>query len=122
MKPVSRLTISTCTGVLYRHSLASRATKKVSVLSKPRSAKTAPLPPAYAGLAVAYIVRSASKKQHSRDDELRRIRTTAEKAIELDPLLAEAHDALAMSFARDGQWAQSENSFRHAIEQERSHH
>ena len=44
------------------------------------------------------------------------MRTAAEKAIQLDPLLAEAHDALGMAYARDAQWEQSEKSFRHAIE------
>jgi tetratricopeptide (TPR) repeat protein len=34
----------------------------------------------------------------------------------LDPLLAEAHGALGMEYARDGQWAQAERSFRRAIE------
>jgi tetratricopeptide (TPR) repeat protein len=44
------------------------------------------------------------------------MRVAAEKAIELDPLLAEAHDALGMVYARDAQWEQSEKSFRRAIE------
>ena len=44
------------------------------------------------------------------------MRAAAEKAIQLDPLLAEAHDALGMVYARDGQWEQSEKSFRRAIE------
>ena len=44
------------------------------------------------------------------------MRAAAEKAIQLDPLLAEAHQALGMVYARDGQWAQSEKSFRRAIE------
>jgi Tfp pilus assembly protein PilF len=56
------------------------------------------------------------QKVPGRDDELARLRATAEKAIELDPLLAEAHCALAMCYARDGQWQPSEKSFRHAIE------
>jgi tetratricopeptide (TPR) repeat protein len=43
------------------------------------------------------------------------MRTAAEKAIQLDPLLPEAHAALGMAFARDGQWESSEKSFRHAI-------
>src|SRR5205807_5291396 len=43
----------------------------------------------------------------------------AEKAIQLDPLLAEAHDALGLAYARDGEWAQSEKSFRRAIELDR---
>jgi Flp pilus assembly protein TadD len=34
----------------------------------------------------------------------------------LDPLLAEAHDALGMAYARDGQWVRSEQSFRRSIE------
>jgi len=37
-------------------------------------------------------------------------------AVRLDPLLAEAHDALGMVYARDGRWEQSEKSFRRAIE------
>ena len=53
-------------------------------------------------------------------DELMQMRTAAEKAIRLDPLLAEAHQALGMVYARDGQWAQSEKSFRRAIELEPS--
>ena len=44
------------------------------------------------------------------------MRTAAERAIQLDPLLAEAHDALGMAYAREAQWGQSEKSFRHAIE------
>ena len=44
------------------------------------------------------------------------MRTAAEKAIQLDPLLAEAHEALGMADARDGQLEQSEKSFRRAIE------
>jgi tetratricopeptide (TPR) repeat protein len=43
------------------------------------------------------------------------MRVAAERAIRVDPLLAEAHDALGMVYARDGQWAQSEKSFRRAI-------
>ena len=39
-----------------------------------------------------------------------------EQAIRLDPLLAEAHDALGMLYARDARWVESEKSFRRAIE------
>ena len=52
--------------------------------------------PAYAGLASAY---AASSAQGFRDDhagELTEMRAAAEKAIQLDPLLAEAHEALGM--------------------------
>jgi Flp pilus assembly protein TadD len=51
-------------------------------------------------------------------DELTRMRAAVEKAIQLDPLLAEAHDALALAYARDGQWDEAEKSFRRAIELE----
>jgi serine/threonine-protein kinase len=44
------------------------------------------------------------------------MRTAAEKAIQLDPMLAEAHEALGMAYARDARWDQSERSFRRAIE------
>ena len=71
--------------------------------------------PAYAGLAAAIVVRSSADTLFDDDDELARMRVTAEKAIQLDPLLPEAHDALGMSYAREGQWEQSEKSFRHAI-------
>ena len=72
--------------------------------------------PAYAGLASAY---AASSAQGFRDDhagELTEMRGAAERAIQLDPLLAEAHDALGMVYARDGMWELSEQSFRRAIE------
>ena len=44
-----------------------------------------------------------------------KMRAAAQKAIELDPLLAEAHDGMGMAYARDAQWTESEKSFRHAI-------
>jgi len=80
-------------------------------------AKDSSFAPAYAGLAAAYVLRSGQGQGRAgRDDELARMRAAAEKAIQLDPLLAEAHDALGMSYARDGHWGKSEKSFRHAIE------
>jgi tetratricopeptide (TPR) repeat protein len=44
------------------------------------------------------------------------MRSAAERAIQLDPLLEEAHDALGVAYARDGRWSESEASFRRAIE------
>jgi tetratricopeptide (TPR) repeat protein len=44
------------------------------------------------------------------------MQTAAQKAIELDPLLAEAHGALGMVYARQAQWELSEKSFRRALE------
>ena len=79
-------------------------------------AKDARFAPAYAGLAAAYAASSAQGFRDDHADELTEMRAAAEKAIQLDPLLAEAHDALGMEYMRDGQWAQSESSFRRAIE------
>jgi tetratricopeptide (TPR) repeat protein len=45
-----------------------------------------------------------------------KMRAAAEKAIQLDPLLAQAHYAQAMVYAREARWDRSENSFRRAIE------
>jgi len=73
--------------------------------------------PAYAGLAAGYVALSG---QHAfnpgRDEELATMQAAAEKAIELDPLLAEAHAALGMARARVGQWKEAEQRFRRAIE------
>jgi len=44
------------------------------------------------------------------------MRVIIDKAVQLDPLLAEAFDALGMVDARDAQWEQAEKSFRHALE------
>jgi len=77
--------------------------------------------PAYAGLAAAYAYTSATfPNLDHRDDQLAKMRAAAEKAIELDPLLAEGHASLGMARARDGQWEQSERSFRRAIELDRN--
>jgi serine/threonine-protein kinase len=72
--------------------------------------------PAWAGLAAASAASSAQGFRQSHADELAQMRAAAEKAIQLDPLLAEAHNALGMVCARDGQWSQAEKSFRRAIE------
>ena len=78
-------------------------------------AKDASFAPAYAGLAAAYASSSFQGfTDHTHD--MMQMRWAAEKAIALDPLLSEAHQALGMIYAREGQWAQSEKSFRRAIE------
>jgi TolB-like protein/Flp pilus assembly protein TadD len=82
-------------------------------------AKDTSFAPAYAGLASSYAYRTGNTYNDS-DQELPRMRAAAEKAIELDPLLPEAHTALGMAYARDGQWALSEASFRRAIELDRN--
>lgn len=80
--------------------------------------KDASFAPAYAGLASAYAAISFQGFRDHADDELIQMRSAAERAILLDPLSSEAHQALGMVYARDGRWAQSEKSFRRAIELE----
>jgi TolB-like protein len=80
------------------------------------SAKDPSFAPAYAGLAAAYATRSVSFVLDHPPDELAKMRAAAEKAIQLDPLLAEAYDALGMVYVRDSQWEQAEKTFRHAIQ------
>jgi TolB-like protein/DNA-binding winged helix-turn-helix (wHTH) protein/Tfp pilus assembly protein PilF len=78
-------------------------------------AKDPSFAPAYAGLAATYALNSVLFPVQHTPDELAKTRAAGEKAIQLDPLLAEAHEALAVIFARDGQWEQAEKSFRRAI-------
>jgi TolB-like protein/Flp pilus assembly protein TadD len=82
-------------------------------------AKDVSFAPAYAGLAAAYAA-SSFQGFDDHTDELMQMRAAAEKAIQLDPLLSEAHQALGAIYARDGKWAQSEKSYRRAIELEPS--
>ena len=83
-------------------------------------AKDARFAPAYAGLAAADAAMSVQGFRDDHADEIAEMRAAAESAIRLDPLLAEAHDALGMVYMRDGKWAQSEASFRRAIELDRN--
>jgi TolB-like protein len=86
-------------------------------LFKEAIAKDPSFAPAYAGVAAAEAYFSGTfPYTESVESMLREMRESAEKAIQLDPLLAEAYDALGMAEARDGQWEQSEKSFRRAIE------
>jgi TolB-like protein len=80
-------------------------------------AKDPSFAPAFAGLAEAHAARSGQFR-FDLADEMTKMRVAAEKAIQLDPVLAEAHDALGITFARDGRWEESEKSFRRAIELE----
>src|SRR5215467_8886104 len=71
--------------------------------------------PAYAGLAVAYVVRSGNSNFDA-PEEVAKLGAAAQKAVELDPLSAESYEALGAAYAREAQWEQAEKSFRHAME------
>ena len=113
-----RYEVSAAAYDLYLHARALGLTEGVE-LFKEAIAMDASFAPAYAGLASSYAYRTGNTLNDS-DNELPKMRAAAEKAIDLDPLLAEAHSALGMAYARDGQWAAAERSFRHAIELDRN--
>jgi serine/threonine-protein kinase len=81
-------------------------------------AKDPSFAPAYAGLAAVRAARTGFDDftPAERASEMSRGWAAAQKALQLDPLLAEAHDAIGMMQAREAQWQQAEQSFRRAIE------
>ena len=71
---------------------------------------------AYAGLADVYILLS-DRGLISNDEASPKIRSAAQRAIELDPMLAEPHAALAvLKEQADWDWAGAEAEYRKAIE------
>jgi TolB-like protein/Flp pilus assembly protein TadD len=80
-------------------------------------AKDRAFAPAYAGETEALAaLASTFGNLESQSGLLDKMRVSAEKAVQLDPLLPEAYGARAVAFARDSRWAESEASFRRALE------
>jgi tetratricopeptide (TPR) repeat protein len=77
-------------------------------------AKDSTFAPAYAGLAAANAFAS-SRPMGVGKDKLVSMQAAAERAIELDPQLPEAYDAMGVVSARLGLWDKAEQSFEHAI-------
>jgi tetratricopeptide (TPR) repeat protein len=71
--------------------------------------------PAYAGLAHAYTHMAVGYDGISLDEAQTLARPATVRALELDPLLAEAHSAMGTVHAYDRNWDESERSYRHAI-------
>jgi serine/threonine protein kinase/tetratricopeptide (TPR) repeat protein len=70
---------------------------------------------AYAGLADSYY--GLSDLKYAPRDSMPRVKAAAERALQIDPTLAEAHTSLAIAFAQyDWDWSRSESEFRRAIE------
>jgi serine/threonine-protein kinase len=82
------------------------------------TAKDPAFAPAYAGLADAYAILSSILVEGHVDSEAAyaKMRATAERALQLDPLLAEAHAAMGHVYARDLDWTGAEKAFRRATE------
>ena len=72
--------------------------------------------PAYAGLAIAYAELSGSPRSLSPDVAYTKMRPAAEKALQLDPLLAEAHASVGLVHSRDRAWKEAERAFRRSIQ------
>ena len=73
--------------------------------------------PAYAGLADAYNI-APSWTGMSEHEAYTLSLSTAHKALELDPQLADAHAALAAALVNNFEWAEAEKEFRRALELE----
>lgn len=79
-------------------------------------AKDPAFAPAYAGLAEAWAVMSINRFGVPADEAFAKMEPAAKKALELDPLLAEAHAARGIVLARARQWKEAEASFRRALD------
>jgi Flp pilus assembly protein TadD len=80
-------------------------------------AKDEAFAPAYAGEAAALAALSSTfQTLESQSGMLDSMRSSAEKAVQLDPLLPEAYSARAVAYARDSRWTESEQSFRRSLE------
>jgi tetratricopeptide (TPR) repeat protein len=70
--------------------------------------------PAYAALADAYADLEFWGVNY--EDTYSQVKAAASKALELDPLLPEAHAAMGLVYARDRQWASAEKAFQRSLE------
>ncbi len=71
--------------------------------------------PAYAGLARAHVLFGLGDAVQAAET-YKSMRSAAEKALQLDPLLAEAHAAMGIIYRLDRDWAAAERSLQRAID------
>jgi TolB-like protein/DNA-binding winged helix-turn-helix (wHTH) protein/Tfp pilus assembly protein PilF len=79
-------------------------------------AKDPSFAPAYAGIADAYAYLSATPRTFNLETAYVEMRVACPKALQLDPLLAEAHACMGLIDSRDHNWGEAERAFRRAIE------
>jgi TolB-like protein/DNA-binding winged helix-turn-helix (wHTH) protein len=72
--------------------------------------------PAYAGIADAYAYMSATPRTFNPETAYSEMRVTCPKALQLDPLLAEAYACMSLIDSRDHSWADAERAFRRAMQ------
>jgi tetratricopeptide (TPR) repeat protein len=91
--------------------------RKAADLFQQVIAKDPAFAPAYAGLAIAYALMSVPSGSPIPFETAQPIiRTAAVKALELDPLLADAHTARGWVYSRELEWSSAEKAFQRAIE------
>jgi serine/threonine protein kinase/tetratricopeptide (TPR) repeat protein len=76
--------------------------------------------PAYAGLAGAAATMSINRFGIPADQAFAIMEPAAQRALELDPLLAEAHAAMGVAHARGRRWKEAEDAFRRALDLNRT--
>src|ERR1700730_6066675 len=79
-------------------------------------AKDPSFAPAYAGIADAYAYLSATPRTFNLETAYSEMRVACPKALQLDPLLAEAYAWMGLIDSRDHNWGEGERALRHAIE------
>ncbi|HEV2699679.1 MAG TPA: winged helix-turn-helix domain-containing protein [Terriglobales bacterium] len=79
-------------------------------------AKDPSFAPAYAGIAEAYAYLSATPRSFAPKIAYAKMRIACEKALQLDPLLAEAYACMGLVESRDHNWGEAERAFRRAIQ------
>jgi adenylate cyclase len=71
-------------------------------------AKDSAFAPAYAGITETWATMSLNYAGVPAEEAFAPMRSAAERALQLDPLLAEAHAAMGVVLARDREWTRSE--------------
>ena len=93
----------------------SAAGKEAAQLFQQVIAMAPDFAPAHAGLAEAYGEWAWQPEGLSNDVALAGMRPAAERALALDPLLPEAHAAMALTYARELRWEEARASFERAL-------
>ena len=78
--------------------------------------KDASFAPAYAGIADSFGYLSGSPRSFAPEVAYRMMKESCEKALQLDPLLAEAHSCMGLVHSRELAWEQAEKDFRQTFQ------